>query len=75
MATQKPVRRGIEAAAISRVLDYLHREYDRGLTIVPLVVLSEATSIDPETAEAVMQRLEQTGPFDVEPLEYGELRR
>ena len=58
MATQKPVRRDIEAAAISRVLGYLHREHDKGLTIVPLVKFSEATSIDPETAEAVMQRLE-----------------
>lgn len=74
MATQQPVRRGIEAAAISRVLEYLHREHERGLTIVPLVELSEATSIDPETAEAAMRRLERTGPFDVEPLEHGEIR-
>lgn len=74
MATQGRVRRGIEEAAISRVLDYLHRERRKGLAIVPLVELSEATSIDPETAESVMRRLEQVGPFDVEPLEYGEIR-
>lgn len=74
MASQTPVRRGIEQAAISRVLDYLHREREKGLAIVPLVELSEATAIDPTTAESVMRRLERTGPFDVEPLEYGEIR-
>lgn len=74
MATQNHIRRGIEQAAISRVLDYLHRELGKGLTIIPLVELSETTSIDPETAESVMRRLERTGPFDVEPLEHGEIR-
>ncbi|QLD90386.1 hypothetical protein HWV07_15620 [Natronomonas salina] len=74
MATRRPVQRGIEQAAISRVLEYLHREHEKGLVIIPLVELSEATAIDPETAEAVMRRLEQTGPFDVEPIEYGEIR-
>lgn len=74
MATQRRVRRGIEQAAISRVLDYLHRERKKGFVIVPLVELSEATSIDPETAESVMRRLERTGPFDVEALNHGEIR-
>lgn len=74
MASQTPVRRGIEQAAVSRVLDYLHRERQKGLAIVPLVELAEATAIDPTTAEAVMRRLEGTGPFDVEPLEHGEIR-
>ena len=74
MASQTPVRRGIEHAAISRVLDYLHRERKKGFVIVPLVELSEATWIDPTTAESVMRRLERTGPFDVEPLEHGEIR-
>lgn len=59
---------------MSRVLEYLHREHEKGLVIIPLVDLSEATAIDPETAESVMRRLEQTGPFDVEPIEYGEIR-
>ena len=74
MATERPVHVGIEQAAISRVLEYLHREHEKGLAIIPLVELSEATSIDPETAEAVMRRLEQTGPYNVEPIEYGEIR-
>lgn len=74
MASQTPVRRGIETAAISRVLEYLHQRHQKGLAIVPLVELSEATSIDPNTAESVMHRLEETGPFDIEPLEYGEIR-
>lgn len=74
MATQNLIRRGIEQAAISRVLEYLHSERKKGLVIVPLVELSEATSIDPATAESVMRRLERVGPFDVEPLEYGETR-
>lgn len=74
MATQNPVRRGIEQAAFSRVIDYLHQERKKGRPIVPLIELSEATSIDPGTAETVMRRPEKTGPFDVEPLEYGEIR-
>lgn len=74
MASQRPVRRGIEQAAISRVLDYLHHEHQKGLAIVPLAELSEATSIDPETAESVMNRLKETGPFEVVPLESGEIR-
>lgn len=74
MASQKPVRRGIEKAAFSRVLEYLHQRHQKGLTIVPLIELSETTSIDPNTAESVMICLEETGAFDVVPLEYGEIR-
>ena len=73
MATREPIHQSIEQAAISRVLDHLHREREKGIAIIPLVELSEATAIDPATAEAVMRRLEQTGPFDVEPIEYGEI--
>ena len=74
MASQTPVGRGIEQAAISGVRDYLQQKRKKGLAIVPLVELSEATSIDPNTAESVMEHPEGTGPFDIEPLEYGEIR-
>lgn len=74
MATQQSVRRGIEQTATSRVLEHLHREYRNGSRVFPLMELSEATAIDPGTVESVMGQLEETGPFDVQLLDHGEIR-
>lgn len=74
MATSQPVRRGIEEAAIGRVLEHLHKQHRDGRRIFCLLEVSEATAIDPPTVEDVMRTLEETGPYDVEPLGYGEIR-
>lgn len=74
MAVNHSVRRGVQHVAISRVLEHLHREHRDGRRIFPLTELSEATAIDLNTADDVMRELENTGPYDVIPLEYGETR-
>ena len=74
MAIHQPVRRGIEEAAIGRVLEIIHQQHRNGRRIFTLLELAEATAIDPPTVEDVMQTLEDTGPYDVEPLGFGEIR-
>jgi hypothetical protein len=43
--------------ARERVTDHLREERRAGRTVVTLVELTQATSLDPRTAEAVMERL------------------
>lgn len=74
MAIQQSTRRGIEEAAIGRVLEYIHPQHRNGRPIFTLMELSEATAIDPPTVEDVMRTLEDTGPYDVKSLGFGEIR-
>jgi len=43
-----------------------------GGRIFTLVEISHETAIDPNTVEACMKTLEETGSYDVIPLEFGE---
>ena len=74
MAISRPVQRGIEEVAIGRVLEFLHQQHRNGRRVFTLFELSEATAIDPPTVEDVMRLLEDTGPYEVEPIEFGEIR-
>lgn len=75
MAIKHQSGQGIEhRSAVSQVLDFLHQTHRNGRRIYPLTEISEATSIDLTTAEAVMRELEDIGPYDVIPLETGEVR-
>lgn len=74
MAIPRPARRGIEEAAIGRVLEFIHQQHRNGRRIFTLLEVSGATTIDPLTAEDVMRTLEETGPSTIEPLGYGEIR-
>lgn len=74
MATRRPTRRGIEQAAIGRVLEYLHRQRGIGRLVFPLTEIAEETALDPNTTEAAMRKLERTGPYDVHRLSGGEIR-
>lgn len=74
MATRQSVRRGIEEAAIGRVLEHLYRERRAGRLLFPLTELCEATALDPNTANSAMRTLEDTGPFDVSRLSGSEIR-
>lgn len=44
--------------ARDRLVEHLRTERRAGRTVVTLVELSQATSLDPRTVEAVMERLE-----------------
>lgn len=75
MAIKRQSGRGIvHRCAVSRVLEFLHQTHRNGRRIYPLTEISEATSIDLTTAESVMRELEDTGPYDVIPLDTGEVR-
>lgn len=74
MATSQPIRRGIEEAAIGRVLEFIHQQHRNGRRIFTLLDVSEATTIDPPTVEDAIRTLEETGPHDVEPIGFGEIR-
>lgn len=51
------LRRGIVLAAYHRVADHLDKRITRGERVVTLAELSEATALDPGTAESVMNEL------------------
>lgn len=55
---ERPVAAGIVRAAERRVTEDLRERRRRGERVVTLAELAEATALDPNTADAVMQRLE-----------------
>lgn len=79
MTTTSPVGRSIERAAVERVRKFLASNDDQ--TVFTLVELSEATAMDPNTAESAMNLLADSEIFE-EPeftvsrhdSEYGELQ-
>ncbi|MFC7228536.1 hypothetical protein N0B31_14080 [Salinirubellus salinus] len=56
--TERPVAAGIVRAAERRVREELRERRRRGERVVTLAELAEATALDPNTAAAVMGRLE-----------------
>jgi predicted transcriptional regulator of viral defense system len=74
MAVKQAVDRSIEQVPIGRLLEWIHQHHREGRRIFTLVEISHETAIDPNTVEAFMSTLEETGSYDVIHQEFGETR-
>lgn len=74
MGQTSQVPQTIEQIAQNRVAKHLCREIGNGQAVVTLPELSGETALDPNTAEVVMERLEQTDRFSVHRCNGGEIR-
>lgn len=74
MGQSARVSRTIAQIACDRVASHLERELDRGQAVITLAELSEETALNPTTAEAVMERLEDSDQFSIRRCGGGEIR-